>query len=150
MSKALWAVAFAALALVACEEQPKESSIWGPLPPAQGPEQAPAPVDTSFMQGEWKLASLGTYPPESPTKVVITADRIDAAMSCKRYAWTYVLTEQRFKATKAVHAEASCERNSTMWERALEETFTRANKVEMLADGGLYIKGAGGEMELKR
>ncbi|HYG26136.1 MAG TPA: META domain-containing protein [Caulobacteraceae bacterium] len=146
----IWIVALAALTLAACEEQPRETSIWGPVPPAQGPEKPPARVDTSFMQGEWRLATLGTYPPESPTKVTITADRVDASMSCKRYAWTYVMTEQRFEATKAAPVEASCERNATMWERALEETFTRANTVEMQVDGGLYIKGAGGEMELKR
>ena len=79
-----------------------------------------------------------------------TADRIEARSECKHFAWTYALTEQRLATTKAAAAQADCERKASLWEQAFEETISRANNVTMQADGGLLIKGAGGEVELKR
>ena len=145
--------ALLALALAACEEQPRQNTMWGPVPPAQGPEQPPARVDTSFMQGDWTLSSMGAWPPQAGTPAItlsITGDRIEAQSQCKRYAWTYALTEQSFAATKASTGEPQCERTDSMWEQSFEETITRANSVTMQADGGLLIRGAGGEVELKR
>lgn len=142
-----------ALALAACEEQPRQNTMWGPVPPAQGPEQPPARVDTAFMQGDWRLAAMGRWPPQSGTPAItlnITADRIEAQSQCKRFAWTYALTEQRFAAAKASTGEPDCERTASLWEQSFEETVSRANSAEMQADGGLLIKGAGGELELKR
>ena len=145
--------ALLALALAACEEQPRQTDTWGPVPPAQGAEQPPAQVDTSFMQGDWILAGMGAWPPQSGTPDItlnITADRIEARSECKHFAWTYALTEQRLATTKAAAAQADCERKASLWEQAFDETISRANNVTMQADGGLLIKGAGGEVELKR
>ena len=149
----IWIGALVALALAACEEQPRQNTMWGPVPPAQGPEQPPAPVDTTFMQGDWTLAAMGAWPPQSGTPAItltVTADRIEAQSQCKRFAWTYALTEQRFAATKTSTGEPDCKRTASMWEQSFEETISRANSVQMQADGGLLIKGAGGELELKR
>lgn len=143
-------IALATLALVGCEQQPRESH-WGPVPPPQNGEAPPNAVDSTFMQGEWTLSTLGTYAPsgEAPIKLNITADRIDVTSGCKRYAWTYQLTEQRFDATPTTPTEEGCAEKGSYWQRAFEETVSRANKVEMQGDGSLFIKGAGGEMELK-
>ncbi|HEX6858837.1 MAG TPA: META domain-containing protein [Caulobacteraceae bacterium] len=149
MTKLWLTAALAALALAGCEQQPRESH-WGPVPPPQNGETPPAALDTTFMQGDWTLATLGTYAPETPTRLTITAGRIEATSGCKHYAWTYQLTEQRLDVDESMPTEAGCAGKGSYWQQAFEETVTRANKVEMQMDGGLFVKGAGGEMELKR
>ena len=150
MKKIWWIGVLTALALAGCEEQPR-SSHWGTPPPALGEEQPPARIDSTFMQGEWTLATMGTYGPDKGTpaiKVNITADRIEATSDCKQYAWTYALTERGFETAKAA-GPAGCERKGSIWERAFEETISRARRAEMQGDGSIVIKGAGGELELR-
>lgn len=152
MARHLWTGALLALALAACEEQPRETS-WGPIPPPQTGEAPPAVVDTTFMQGEWTLATLGAWPPQAGTPditITITADRIEAQSQCKHFWWTYRLTEEGFAATAVPYPEALCERKLSLWEMAFEEAVTRANTAELEMDGGLFIRGAGGEMKLRR
>ena len=151
MARTWWTGALLALALGGCEEQPRETA-WGPIPPAQNGEKAPEAVDTAFMQGEWTLDTLGAWPPQSGTPAItlnITADRIEAQSQCKRFAWTYKMTTERLTVTTAPDGEPECDRKLSIWEMAFEEAVTRANTAELSADGGLALRGAGGELTLK-
>ena len=146
--------ALAALTLAACEEQPRQSDLWGPVPPPQGlPAPPPTPQDTAFMEGEWTLSTLSDAAPPSGAYAIpltVTRGRIEANSQCKRFAWTYTLTDKGFDAERADTGQPDCERKSTLWELAFEEAITRANTAEMEMDGGLLLKGPGGQAKLTR
>jgi hypothetical protein len=149
----IWMAALAALTLAACEEQPRQSDLWGPIPPPQTDPAPPKAQDTAFMQGEWRLATLSdAAPPEGahPIPITITGDRIEARSQCKRFAWTYTFTDAGFDATRTALGEAECDRKFSLWELAFEEAINRANTAEMEMDGGLLLKGPGGQAKLKR
>ena len=62
----------------------------------------------------------------------------------------YRLTDKGFDATKTSTGEPDCERKFTLWELAFEEAITRAATAEMELDGGLLLKGPGGQAKLSR
>lgn len=151
--KTIWMAALAALTLAACEEQPRQSDLWGPIPPPATEPAAPTPQDTAFMEGDWTLATLSdAAPPKGASRITfkITGDRIEATSQCKRYAWTYTLTDKGFDAERADTGQPDCERKFTLWELAFEEAISRANTAEMELDGGLLLKGPGGQAKLSR
>lgn len=133
--------ALLALALTACEK---------PAPPPPPPVE----VDTSAFEGDWVLASLSQWPPDPGTPeigVKITHDHIVGQSRCKRFAWTYtVAAEDRYAATADPSAAAGCAGKPSMWEEAFGEAVGRGAAATLKPDGGLLIRGPGGEALLRR
>jgi hypothetical protein len=142
MTKTWWMGAMLALALAACGEKP--------APPAP----APVEIDTSAFEGDWVLASLSQWPPDPGTpeiRVKITHDHIVGQSRCKRFAWTYKLAaDDRYAATVDPAADAGCAGKPSMWEQAFDDAIGRGVTAAVKPEGGLLIRGPGGEALLRR